>query len=235
MSSGGGPGLQSRAGGNCIVPGGFDSHPFCYKEKGQGIFTMSCSCSIPFEVYVAIVALLVTAFTAYISFQQLERGTRPNIIFGIKTQYDARGNSRGEDIQTFFENKSDSDAIGLVLMELHYEDKFAVPKGNYSGTEIWEFPARSSITGHTNLQSVIANQLNAPAHPKNPVWLLMKVYYMRRKRRFWFIPISRINYDSSTLRWKFNRDTNEFVFEPTIGASQITHKVDWNILKKSKD
>jgi hypothetical protein len=28
MSSGGGPGLQSRAGGNRIVPGGFDSHPF---------------------------------------------------------------------------------------------------------------------------------------------------------------------------------------------------------------
>jgi len=28
MPSGGGPGLQSRAGGNRIVPGGFDSHPF---------------------------------------------------------------------------------------------------------------------------------------------------------------------------------------------------------------
>jgi hypothetical protein len=28
MSSGGGPGLQSRVGGNRIVPGGFDSHPF---------------------------------------------------------------------------------------------------------------------------------------------------------------------------------------------------------------
>ena len=31
MPSGGGPGLQSRAGGNCLVPGGFDSHPFRYK------------------------------------------------------------------------------------------------------------------------------------------------------------------------------------------------------------
>ena len=28
MLSGGGPGLQSREGGNRIVPGGFDSHPF---------------------------------------------------------------------------------------------------------------------------------------------------------------------------------------------------------------
>ncbi len=28
MPSGGGPGLQSRAGGNRIVPGGFDSYPF---------------------------------------------------------------------------------------------------------------------------------------------------------------------------------------------------------------
>jgi hypothetical protein len=28
MSSGGGPGLQSRVGGNRIAPGGFDSHPF---------------------------------------------------------------------------------------------------------------------------------------------------------------------------------------------------------------
>jgi hypothetical protein len=30
MPSGGGPGLQSRVGGNRIVPGGFDSHPFRY-------------------------------------------------------------------------------------------------------------------------------------------------------------------------------------------------------------
>ena len=28
MPSGGGPGLQSRVGGNDVVPGGFDSHPF---------------------------------------------------------------------------------------------------------------------------------------------------------------------------------------------------------------
>ncbi len=28
MSSGGGPGLQSRVGGNDLVLGGFDSHPF---------------------------------------------------------------------------------------------------------------------------------------------------------------------------------------------------------------
>jgi len=28
MSSGGGPGLQSREGGNRITSGGFDSHPF---------------------------------------------------------------------------------------------------------------------------------------------------------------------------------------------------------------
>jgi hypothetical protein len=33
MPSGGGPGLQSRAGGNCLVPGGFDSHPFRYKPN----------------------------------------------------------------------------------------------------------------------------------------------------------------------------------------------------------
>ncbi len=34
MSSGGGPGLQSREGGNRIVPGGFDSHPFRHEMGG---------------------------------------------------------------------------------------------------------------------------------------------------------------------------------------------------------
>ena len=37
MLSGGGPGLQSRVGGNRIVPGGFDSHPFRFELIQSGV------------------------------------------------------------------------------------------------------------------------------------------------------------------------------------------------------